>query len=91
MGRTQELPLPAFSLSLALSLFQVQDLFAFYLYVFLRVIMMYSQDLGSPVAWQHESVPNVQSGDGSVWGHVGTSQVLCEEPSGAGSRAEGKS
>ncbi len=48
--------------------------------------MMYSQVLCSPVAWQHESVPNVRSGEGSVWGHVGTSQVLCEEPSGAGSR-----
>lgn len=48
--------------------------------------MMYSRDLDSSVAQQHGLVPNVLSSEGSVWGHVDTSQVLCEEPSGAGSR-----
>lgn len=48
--------------------------------------MMYSRDLNSSVAQQHGLVPNALSGEGSIWGHVDTSQVLCEEPSIAGSR-----
>jgi len=46
--------------------------------------MMYSRDLDSSVVQRHGLVP--LSSEGSLRGHVDTSQVLGEEPGIAGSR-----
>lgn len=72
-----------------LSLSQVQDLFAF---LFVRFRERYDDVFWRPVAKCFGPVPDVfVSGAGSVLGHEGSSQVLYEEPSGAGSWAKGKS